>query len=182
MSQDKYFYFTGETFFKLSVMHIFYQLSFQLVLYSCILYMYSSDREILPGVNACLYVIFHCWEKKKKGSPASDGFLAVRALVFKDADRKKDALSNTVEVNMWGLCITGLLSYAFYIMQAFVWFCEDVQDLVYSDLMPTAFTSCHLRPVAAFYHVHLCISSCTILISISWPDCVTVQCVIETLR
>lgn len=71
-------------------MHIFYQLSFQDVLYSCILYVYNSNSDILPGVKCML--IHNVLLKERKNSPASDDFLAVRTLVCEDTDRERRCL------------------------------------------------------------------------------------------
>lgn len=60
--------------------------------------MYNSNRDILPGVNACLFTV----KRKKKGSPAiCDDFFAVSTLFFEDTDRRYDALLHTVD--LWGL-------------------------------------------------------------------------------
>lgn len=60
MYQEYQFYFNGKLFLNCQSCTFFNQLSFQLVLYICRLYVYNSNRHILPGVIACLYIIFHC--------------------------------------------------------------------------------------------------------------------------
>lgn len=166
----------------------FNRLSFQLVLYICILYVYNSNRDILPGVNACLFTVER---KKTKAVQLSVMNSSLSALCsFETLTGRDDALLHTVDLWSKGF----LLHYSccdliMLISCSFgLWRCTGL----YSQSDANWFTlSCQLRPITDVAAFLLCSSllssgvkwdgSLIIRISHGQFDFVIVLCIIETL-
>lgn len=167
----------------------FNRLSFQLVLYICILYVYNSNRDILPGVNACLFTVER---KKTKAVQLSVMNSSLSALCsFKTLTGRDDALLHTVDLWSKGF----LLHYSccdliMLISCSFgLWRCTGL----YSQSDANWFTlSCQLRPITDVAAFLLCSSllssgvkwdgSLIIRISHGQFDFVIVLCIIETFK
>ena len=101
------------------------RLSFKL--YMCILYVYSSNRDILPGVNACLSM----GEKKKRQSNSLRITSLLSALFF--TDREIRCLISHCG-SLRGFCVTVVVVNLFHLPRVTL-VCEHVQDCV-ANLMP----------------------------------------------
>lgn len=156
----------GNFFFNYQSCTFYNHLSFQCVLYICILYMYNSNRDILPGVNACLVTVKR--KKKKKAVQLSVMISLLSALCsFKTLTGRCDALLHTVD--LWGLL--GSMSKGFLLhytccdlimlISCVALGCvDDVEDCIVS-LMPTDLLSVSLdQSLLHFSHVHRCFLWC----------------------
>lgn len=167
--------------------------------------MYNSNRDILPGVNACLYIIFHCWGKKEKKKGQSSHlwwFLSCQHFgVWRlwQGD-KMPYLTLWISEDSWNRCVRGfgftavycdlimLLTLMLHRLLFGLWRCTGltVVKKIWCQLICVILDQ-SLYHVAASHNVHRCfplVWSGTILViflSHGQFDCVIVQCIIETI-
>lgn len=102
----------GKLFLNYQSCTFFNQLSFQLVLYICILYVYNSNRDILPGVNACLYIFFIVERKRRKKRQSSHLWWFLSCQHFVWSHWQGDMMpyfTLWISEDSWNRCVKGVL-------------------------------------------------------------------------
>lgn len=147
--------------------------------------MYNSNRDILPAVNACLYILFSSLEGRKAVQAICDDFLAVSTLLFEDTGREICLTSHCGSLRTPGINVEGVSASLQFVGILFclslvlhrLWFVMYRTLSPVEDLMPTELSCVSLDQ--SLYDVGAFLSRSSLLPSgvkwdhhasfISWP-------------